>query len=78
MIISYLAVYSRADIKEGHSIAFGSCNDAERLSMWGAIASKEPDTLILLGDNIYADKKVPAEAWWYRPRVWVKVYSRDD
>ena len=49
LIISYLAVYSRADIKEGHSIAFGSCNDAEQLSMWGAIASKRPDTLILLG-----------------------------
>ena len=46
--------------KRKHSIAFGSCNDAKRQSLWGRMREIQPDSLIMLGDNVYADTKVGA------------------
>jgi alkaline phosphatase D len=37
-------------------IAFGSCaNQQEPCPIWGTIADYQPDLLLLLGDNVYAD-----------------------
>ena len=39
-------------------IAFGSCNNPLKGGqIWNLITSTDPDRLILLGDNVYADKK---------------------
>jgi len=38
-------------------IAFGSCNTPSRDGLWGVLRDKQPDKLVLLGDNIYADSK---------------------
>jgi hypothetical protein len=39
-------------------IAFGSCNNFEREGTWDQITQFKPEKLLLLGDNIYADKKI--------------------
>lgn len=39
-------------------IAFGSCHTQLRESIFDTIGSFDPDQLVLLGDNIYADTKV--------------------
>jgi len=42
-----------------HTIAFGSCYDTKHGGdIWRLIDSFDPDHLVLLGDNIYADKIV--------------------
>lgn len=50
-----------------HLIAFGSCYKTDRdPTVWTTIASREPDALVLLGDNVYADTRDPTrlrEAW---------------
>lgn len=38
-------------------IAFGSCNNQLREGIFSVISSYNPDQLILLGDNVYVDKK---------------------
>ena len=38
-------------------IAFGSCHHTHRQSLWDAIASSQPNKLLLLGDNMYADRR---------------------
>lgn len=38
-------------------IVFGSCNNANKKSMWPVIESINPQKLILLGDNIYLDDR---------------------
>jgi hypothetical protein len=38
-----------------HRIAFGSCNNANRQGVWSVIKQFTPNTLILLGDNVYVD-----------------------
>lgn len=38
-------------------IAFGSCYNQLRNGLWGLVADATPDHLILLGDNVYADKR---------------------
>jgi alkaline phosphatase D len=38
-------------------IAFGSCNNPNSQSLWSKIEEFKPSRLILLGDNMYADKK---------------------
>lgn len=38
-------------------IAFGSCNNPNTQSIWSKIEEFKPSRLILLGDNMYADKK---------------------
>ena len=40
-----------------HRIAFGSCNHAERKGLWGNIEATKPHIMVLLGDNVYADRK---------------------
>ena len=42
---------------EVHRIAFGSCNNADRMGLWANIEATSPHSLILLGDNVYADRK---------------------
>lgn len=48
-------------------IAFGSCYKTDRdPTVWTTIASRNPDALVLLGDNVYADTRDPAklrDAW---------------
>lgn len=40
-------------------IAFGSCYRTDRdPTVWATISSREPDAMILLGDNVYADTRV--------------------
>ena len=39
-------------------IAFGSCNRNNQQSLWHIVQSHEPSRLLLLGDNMYADKKL--------------------
>ena len=39
-------------------LAFGSCNNPARVGMWSVMEKYQPNQLILLGDNMYADKKV--------------------
>lgn len=40
-----------------HALAFGSCNHAEKQGLWKTIEkNSRPDGLILLGDNVYADR----------------------
>lgn len=41
-----------------HRIAFGSCHSQLREPIWDLISFMGPNQLVLLGDNIYADKKV--------------------
>jgi alkaline phosphatase D len=45
---------------QGVRIAFGSCstNKQGKGALWPQLADKDPDHLILLGDNIYADSKI--------------------
>jgi alkaline phosphatase D len=44
------------DEKAVSRIAFGSCADQQKpCPIWGTIADYQPDRLLLLGDNIYAD-----------------------
>lgn len=39
-----------------HRIAFGSCFDANKpADIWDAVLAAEPDLMVLLGDNVYAD-----------------------
>lgn len=38
-------------------VAFGSCNHAEKQGFWDIMTQYSPQRLMLLGDNIYADKK---------------------
>lgn len=38
-----------------HRIAWGSCNNPNKLSAWETLSALRPDRLILLGDNHYAD-----------------------
>jgi len=40
-----------------HRVAFGSCNNAERQGLWGSMLATRPHSLVLLGDNVYADRK---------------------
>ncbi len=41
-------------------VAYGSCNDQEKAQPhWGVVLSKVPQVWIWLGDNIYADTRVP-------------------
>lgn len=43
-------------------IAFGSCSDEKRPQpVWEAIRARQPDLLVLLGDNVYADTTSPDE-----------------
>lgn len=45
------------------NIAFTSCMSTRALAVqpvWGQIASKHPDALVLLGDSVYMD--VPGQA----------------
>jgi alkaline phosphatase D len=39
-------------------IAFGSCHSQLREGLWDVIGASHPDQLLLLGDNIYADKRI--------------------
>ena len=39
-------------------LGFGSCNRNDKEPIWHVMSSLAPDKLILLGDNMYADKKV--------------------
>jgi alkaline phosphatase D len=41
------------------TIAFGSCNEPERVSIWNQLSNFNPDRIMLLGDNMYADHKPP-------------------
>ena len=41
-----------------HRVAFGSCNNAERQGLWGSMLAASPHSLVLLGDNVYADRKI--------------------
>ncbi len=41
-----------------HRIAFGSCNKVEYVDIWEPIANSHPQSLVLLGDTIYADKRM--------------------
>ena len=50
----------------GHRIAFGSCNEAERVGIWNVIEDAKPESLLLLGDNVYVDYKTifgPKQPW---------------
>lgn len=41
-------------------VAYGSCNDQDKpQSQWGIVLSKTPQVWVWLGDNIYADTRVP-------------------
>lgn len=43
-------------------IALGSCNEQSRPTpLWRPLMQSDPDLLLLLGDNVYADTKDPAE-----------------
>ena len=41
----------------GVRIGFGSCadDDAPNHKVWDALVASEPDVLLMLGDNVYAD-----------------------
>lgn len=38
-------------------IAFGSCHSQLRQGIWDLVGASHPDQLLLLGDNIYADRR---------------------
>ncbi len=59
-IVDALRPESKASTSDRVNIIFGSCNDVTRLSLWGKMLDSEPDHLVLLGDNVYADTKVGA------------------
>lgn len=45
-----------ADTSSIARVAFGSCYKTKLIGVWPLIQETQPDQLILLGDNIYADK----------------------
>jgi len=49
--------YQVPDSSSVHRLAFGSCNHAERMGLWATIEAMSPDKLVLLGDNVYTDRK---------------------
>lgn len=61
-------------------IAFGSCaNESAPQPIWGEVLNFDPQLFIWLGDNIYADRKRPAQLtgkertyglWKNAPRFW--------
>lgn len=51
-------------------IAFGSCNNPHRVSIWDAISRTSPNRIMLLGDTIYADRE-PGQ------NPWIKIKSAD-
>ena len=60
LIILLLSLYTSECIsitEKEHRIAFGSCNNAKNIGIWDVIEARSPHRLVLLGDNIYADKK---------------------
>lgn len=64
-IASPLAVPTHASTIDDNSkstydtrIGFGSCNRNDKESIWHIMSALHPDQLILLGDNMYADKKI--------------------
>ena len=63
MLITYIslfiigAIISESRASKLSRIAFGSCNTPNRPAMWPLIEEFHPDTLLLLGDNIYADRE---------------------
>ena len=38
-------------------VAVGSCNNARKQSLWSVISAVSPQALVLLGDNVYADRR---------------------
>jgi alkaline phosphatase D len=58
-------------------IAFGSCNNPRRPGLWSLINSFSPQKLVLLGDNVYADKE-PGESVHKKmmgPQVFKQLYD---
>ncbi len=54
-------LFCRAEAEETEElllrIAVGSCNNARKQSLWGKVATTSPSALVLLGDNVYADRR---------------------
>lgn len=58
-LLSLLPAFPRAtaaQVPPAHRLALGSCADQEKpQAVWRAIDATEPELVVLLGDNIYAD-----------------------
>jgi alkaline phosphatase D len=53
-----LIVLVNFNVSTSHRVVFGSCNNAEKGNIWGIIEKQaRPDSLILLGDSMYADTR---------------------
>lgn len=73
-----LAVAIHALACDAMRIAFVSCSSQRvgKPAIWEELLKKEPDHLILLGDNIYADKKTPIGFVEATPRIIDEQYDR--
>lgn len=64
--LSTSVIYSYDPGKPVQKILFGSCIDQRnKINFWDTVKSQEPDILLLMGDNVYADfedakEKIPA------------------
>ena len=58
LYLNMIHVYcSDSDINNGLRIAVGSCNNHKREGIWDIVSHHKPQKMILLGDNMYADKR---------------------